>query len=86
MKSIPNKSLPICAEIAEEALTMYQNHRGRRKLSHLDSFHTATAKRYAMSLLTSDPYMIHHARDLGITATDLASIQISNPDKEKSKI
>jgi predicted nucleic acid-binding protein len=76
MKSIPHKALPVSAEIAEEALVMYQKHGGRRKLSYFDSFHAATAKRYVLPFLTSDGYMIQHSKELGITATDLSSIQI----------
>ena len=48
MKSIPHKALPVSAEIAEEALVMYQKLGGRRKLSYFDSFHAATAKRYTL--------------------------------------
>jgi predicted nucleic acid-binding protein len=74
MKSIPHKSFPVSAEIAEEALGMYIKHGGRRKLSYFDSFHAATAKRYSLSLLTSDGYMIDHAQELGITVIKLSSI------------
>lgn len=83
MKSIPHKALPVSAEIAEEALVMYQKHGGRRKLSYFDSFHAATAKRYTLPLLTSDGYMIQHAKDLGITAIDLSSIQIVESEKSR---
>ena len=83
MKSIPHKALPVSAEIAEEALVMYQKHGGRRKLSYFDSFHAATPKRYTLPLLTSDDYMTQHAKDLGITATDLSSIQIIEGEESR---
>lgn len=73
MKSIPHKALPMSAEVAEDALKMYIEHGGRRKLSYFDSFHVATAKRYSLPLLTSDAYMINHAKELGITAINLGS-------------
>lgn len=76
MKSIPHKSLPMSAEIAEEALTFYRDYGGRSKLSYFDSFHAATSKRYGLPLLTSDGYLIRHANDLGITVTALSSMAI----------
>jgi predicted nucleic acid-binding protein len=42
------------AEIAEEALSMYMRHGGRRKLSYFDSMHLATAKRYGLGVRTLD--------------------------------
>jgi predicted nucleic acid-binding protein len=76
MKSIPHKSLPMSAEIAEEALSMYRKYGGRSRLSYFDSFHAATAKRFALPLLTSDGYLRRHAKDLEISVTDLSSIEI----------
>ncbi len=72
MKSIPHTPLPMSAEVAEEALGMYIQHGGRRKLSYFDSFHVATAKRYALSLLTSDKYLIEHASSLGVSVASLS--------------
>ena len=85
MKSIPHRPMPLGPEIAEEALTMYLKHGGRRKLSYFDSFHAATAKRYSLTLLTSDQYIINYTEDLGIAVTDLSTIQISKNSNEKSK-
>jgi predicted nucleic acid-binding protein len=76
MKSIPHKSLPMSAEIAEESLAIYQKYGGRRRLSYFDSFHVSTAKRYGLPLLTSDGYLIHHSKDLGISVTALSSIAL----------
>ena len=77
MKSIPHKSLPMSAEIAEEALAIYQRYGGRSKLSYFDSFHAATAKRYGLPLLTSDGYLIRHGNDLGISVTALSLIALN---------
>jgi len=72
MRSIPHTPLPTSAEIAEEAMSVYLRYGGRRKLSYFDSFHVATAKRYALELLTSDQYIIENARVLGIQVRDLS--------------
>ncbi|HZW58198.1 MAG TPA: PIN domain-containing protein [Nitrososphaerales archaeon] len=74
MKSIPHRALALNAEVAEEALNLYQKYGGRRKLSYFDSFHAATAKRYDLTLLTSDGYMQDHADDIRIGVKDLRSI------------
>jgi predicted nucleic acid-binding protein len=75
MRSVPHKALPMSAEVAEEALGMYLKFGGRRKLSYFDSFHVATAKRYSLTLLTSDGYMIQHAKSLELTIEDLSELQ-----------
>ena len=72
MKSIPHLTLPMSAETAEEALAMYTRHGGRSRLSYFDSFHIATAKRYALTLLTSDRYVIENAPSLGVDVADLS--------------
>jgi len=64
-------ALPMGAEIAEEAMAMYIRYGGRRKLSYFDSFHIATAKRYDLSLLTSDKYILESAALLGVSVVDL---------------
>jgi predicted nucleic acid-binding protein len=71
MKAISNSSMPMSAEIAEDALSMYMKHGGRRKLSYFDSMHLATAKRYDLPFLTSDRYVITNAKTLGVTTLDL---------------
>jgi|SRR5271155_4724053 len=73
MKAVSNSSMPMSAEIAEDALSMYMKHGGRRKLSYFDSMHLATAKRYGLPFLTSDRYIIRNAKTLGVRAFDLAS-------------
>lgn len=72
MKSIPHTALPMSAEIAEDALTLYVAQGGRRKLSYFDSFHVATARRYDLTLLTSDKFILANSRALGINSTSLA--------------
>ena len=75
MKAISHSSLPMSAEIAEDALSMYLEHGGRRKLSYFDSMHLATAKRYDLPFLTSDRYVIRNSKTLGVRTFDLASWQ-----------
>jgi len=72
MKAISNSSMPMSAEIAEDALSMYMKHGGRRQLSYFDSMHLATAKRYGLPFLTSDQYVIRNAKILGVRTLDLA--------------
>jgi len=72
MRSIPHTALPMSAEIAEEAMSLYRRYGGRRKLSYFDSFHVATAKRYELRLLTSDQYIIENFRPLGVQVSDLS--------------
>lgn len=72
MKSIAHVALPMSAEVAEEALALYSRYGGRRELSYFDSFHLATAKRYALTMLTSDLYVIKHASTFGIDAENLS--------------
>ncbi len=71
LKAIPHVTLPITPEVAEEAVRLYRTHGGRRRLHYFDAFHVACSKRYHITLITSDSYVIEHARDLGVSATDL---------------
>jgi len=70
MRSIPHVTLPMSAEVAEEAMALYTKYGGRRKLSYFDSFHVATAKRYALKMLTSDQYIIENACTLAVQLAD----------------
>ncbi len=72
MKSIPHSPLPMSAEVSEDALSMYIKHGGRRRLSYFDSFHVATAKRYVLTLLTSDRYIVDNAQAFGMKTKDLS--------------
>ncbi|RLG52039.1 MAG: hypothetical protein DRN96_03805 [Thermoproteota archaeon] len=72
--AIPHEPLPVTSEIAAEALRLYEKHHGPRKLHYFDSYHIATAKHYNLPLVTSDRYIIAHARELGIKAVDLRRV------------
>jgi predicted nucleic acid-binding protein len=74
MKSIPHVALPMSGEIAEDAMAMHAKYGGRRNLSYFDSFHVATARRYSLEFITSDGYLIDHAKTLGIRVESLSSI------------
>jgi len=75
MKVIPHKAMPLSAEIAEEALSLYIIHGGRGKLSYFDSFHVATAKRYDIPMLTSDKFIVQNHSAFGIETIELPSIR-----------
>jgi len=69
--SIPHETLSVTMEIAIEALKLYRQHGGPRKLHYFDAFHVATAKYYNLPLVTSDEYIIENARQLGVKIIDL---------------
>ncbi len=72
--AIPHRTIPVTAEIAAEALRMYREHGGPRRLHYFDSFHVALAKRQGLPLLTSDRYILKNADRLGVRAVDLRGI------------
>lgn len=74
LKAIPHITLPITAEVAEEAAKLYRLHAGRRRLHYFDAFHVACSKRYQITLVTSDSYVVEHAKDLGVSAIDLRRV------------
>ncbi len=74
MKAIPHRSLPMTADIAEYAMSLYAKYGGPRRLSYFDSFHVATAKRFDLKLVTSDHYMLKHGKEIGISVADLAAL------------
>jgi len=73
--SIPHQTLPTTIEIAIEALELYNQYGGHRKLHYFDAFHVATAKHYNLPLITSDIYIIDNAEKLDINVIDLRKIQ-----------
>ena len=73
MRSIPHSPVPMNAQIAADALSLYIDHGGRGRLSYFDTFHVATAKSQALPMLTSDGYVNRNATKLGVEAFDLAS-------------
>lgn len=78
--SIPHETLPVTIEIAIQALKLYGQHGGPRKLHYFDAFHVATAKHYNLPLVTSDKYIIENARQLGVEVIDLKM----EPSKNKA--
>ncbi len=72
MSSIRHTALPMSAEIAEKALSLYGKYGGRRRLSYFDAFHVATAVRYDLPLLTSDRFILQNAAPFGVAVRDLA--------------
>jgi len=75
MRIIPHKPLLVTSEIAVDALRIYIQHRGSRRLHYFDSYHVATAKYHNLPLLTSDEYIIEHAHDLGVRVLDVRKIE-----------
>lgn len=70
MMIIPHKALPLSVEIAASAIGLYQKHGGRSKLHYFDSFHVATSDHERTPLLTSDRYILDHAREMNMKAID----------------
>jgi len=50
--SIKHVSLPVTSAIAINALTIYERHKGPRRLHYFDAFHVATAKINDLSMIT----------------------------------
>lgn len=74
LRKLSHEVLPTTVDVAEEAMRLYAQHGGSRKLHYFDSFHVATAKQYDLTLITSDGYMLRNAEKLGIKAVDLREI------------
>ena len=73
MKSIPHSALPMSGGIAGEAMRLYEEFGGRRRLSYFDSFHVATARWSDLALLTSDKYILDNADNFRISVVDLSA-------------
>lgn len=74
LRKIPHEVLPTTVDVAEEAMRLYSQHAGSRKLHYFDSFHVATAKQYDLPLVTSDQYVLRNSDKLGVEALDLRDI------------
>ncbi len=74
MRAIPHRAIPVSVEIARHAIQIYARHGGPRKLHYFDSFHVATAGQHGLPLLTSDRYIVGHARELGIEVMDARTL------------
>ncbi len=71
---IPFDPLPITSDIVMEAMVLYSRFGGSRKLHYFDSFHAATARIHELPIITSDRFILHNSRHLGITALDLLKV------------
>ncbi len=72
--AIPHRTIPVTAEVAAEALRIYREHGGPRRLHYFDSFHVALARQRGLPLLTSDRYILKNADRLGVRAVNLRKI------------
>jgi len=71
---VPHQPIPVTINIAMEALKLYRDHGGQRKLHYFDSFHVITAKHHSLPLITSDGYVLEHADEFGVEVIDLTEI------------
>ena len=71
---IPHESIPLTPDMASDALEIYSVFGGRRRLHYFDAFHVATARARKMSFCTSDKYIIHNSKRLGIDVIDIRTI------------
>ena len=74
LRKLSHEVLPTTVDVAEEAMRLYSEHGGSRKLHYFDSFHVATAKQHDLPLVTSDGYVLRNSEHLGIRAMDLREI------------
>ena len=74
IRKIPHETLPTTPEIAEQALLLYSEFGGPRRLHYFDAFHVITAKIYELPLITSDRFIVQNSRSLGITTINLRTL------------
>jgi len=74
IRVVPHQPLPVTVDIATEALKLYRDHGGPRKLHYFDSFHVITARYHSLPLVTSDGYVLEHANEFGVEVIDLTEI------------
>jgi predicted nucleic acid-binding protein len=74
LRKLSHEVLPTTVDVAEEAMRLYSQYGGARKLHYFDSFHVATAKQYELPLVTSDWFVIRNSDSLGIEVMDLGAI------------
>ena len=72
MRSMPHSPVPMSAQIAADAMSLYGEFGGRGRLSYFDSFHVATARSMGARLLTSDRYVNRNHLKLGVKVADLS--------------
>ena len=71
MKAIKRTALPMSAEVAEGALTLYQGQGGRRRPGGFDPFHVATVRRCDLPFLTSDRFIVAKGQTLRVRVLPL---------------
>lgn len=71
---IPHKSLPVTSEISGNALKIYSEFGGRRRLHYFDAYHVCTAIANSLPLYTSDKYVINNSKRLGVMAIDVRTL------------
>jgi len=74
LKKLPHEVLPTTLDIAIEAMKLYSQYGGSRRLHYFDSFHVATAKLNELPFVTSDRYLLKNSTKLGIVSLDLRKI------------
>ena len=74
IRKIPHETLPTTPEIAQQALLLYSEFGGPRRLHYFDAFHVTTAKIYELPLITSDRFILQNSRSLGITTINLRTL------------
>jgi predicted nucleic acid-binding protein len=74
IRKIPHETLPTTPEIAEQAMLLYSQFGGPRRLHYFDAFHVTTAKIFELPLITSDRFVLQNSRRLGITTIDLRTL------------
>ncbi len=74
IRKIPLQILPTTSDVAVDAMMLYSQFGGPRRLHYFDSFHAATAKLYELPLVTSDRFILNNSRLLGMAAMDLRKV------------
>ncbi len=74
MREVPHTPLSITAELAHDALAIYNTYGGSRRLHYFDSFHVAASRIYHLPLLTSDEFVFAHRADLQVEIINLRTV------------
>lgn len=74
LRKIAHETLPTTIDVASEAMRLYSQYGGQRRLHYFDAFHVATAKLYELPLVTSDRYILQNSARLGLTSLDLRRV------------
>jgi uncharacterized protein with PIN domain len=74
MQEIPHTPLSITAQLAHDALAIYNTYGGSRRLHYFDAFHVAASRIYHLPLITSDDFVITHGADLQVAIINLRTV------------